>query len=140
MVTMKMHYFTRLAQLAAWASLALLAYLTLAHVGVVYTIYFKLSPLFLNVGMKEYVAVEHFVAFGLFGILFCSAYPKRVILICFIVFGSAIALELMQTLTLDRHGTFLDALEKMAGGACGIFLTKTILNFWQRRAQPELSP
>ena len=127
-----MHKFTRSAQFAAWASISLISYLTLAHVGLVYSVYFKLSPLLLNIGMKKYVVVEHFAAFTLFGALFCSTYPKRTLMVFFVVFGSAIALELMQTLTPDRHATFVDAIEKLAGGACGIFVTKAALNFWQR--------
>jgi len=40
-------------------------------------------------------------------------------------------LELTQTLTPDRHGTLIDALEKMAGGAIGIMLTKIAQRKWQ---------
>jgi hypothetical protein len=54
-------------------------------------------------------------------------------MVCCVVFGSAITLELMQTLTPDRHGTLLDALEKIAGGACGILIAKAVLNFWNQR-------
>jgi VanZ family protein len=127
------HSFSRLTELAAWASIGLIAYLTLAHIGVVYSIYFRLAPWLLNVGIGKYVAAEHFGAFALFGALCFLAYPKRILMICLIVFGSAIILELMQTLTPDRHGTLLDALEKIAGGGCGIFIAKTMFMFWQRR-------
>jgi VanZ family protein len=112
-------------------SIGLIAYLTLAHVGLVYLIYFRLAP-WLNVGIGKYVAIEHFVAFAFFGALCCLAYPKRILMICLIVFGSAIVLELLQTLTPDRHGTLLDAIEKIAGGACGILFTKTMLTLLQR--------
>ena len=54
-------------------------------------------------------------------------------MVCCVVLGSAIALELMQTLTPDRHGTLLDAAEKIAGGACGILTAKALLNFWNQR-------
>jgi hypothetical protein len=129
---MKICNFSRLAQPVAWASIVFIAYITLAHVGLVYSIYSRAAPLLLNIGMRKYAAIEHFVAFGLFGALFCFAYPKRVLMVCFIVVGSAIALELMQMLTPDRHGTLLDALEKIAGGASGIFMTKTLINLWRR--------
>jgi hypothetical protein len=36
-------------------------------------------------------------------------------------------LEILQTTTPDRHGTWVDALEKMAGGAAGIALAKGIV-------------
>jgi VanZ like family len=130
---MKTHSFTQLARLAAWVSIVSIAFLTLAHVGLVYSIYFKLAPLLLNIGMRKYALIEHLVAFALFGALFCAAYPDRIFMVCFIIFGSALALEFMQTLTPDRHGTFLDAFEKIAGGACGICTTKTLLGFWRRR-------
>ena len=121
----------RLAQVIAWAAIAVIAYFTLAHVGLIYSIYFKLSPLLLNIGIRKYAAVEHFVAFAVLGALFCCAYPKRVWMICFIVFGSAIALELFQTMTPDRHGT--DALQKISGGAFEISAAKAILNSRHQR-------
>jgi VanZ family protein len=99
----------------------------------VYSIYFKLAPLLMHVGMSRYAAIEHVVAFALFGALFSFAYPKRIAIVCCFVFGSAIALEYMQTLTADRHGTILDALQKLAGGAFGVFTTKTMLKVWNQK-------
>src|SRR6185312_2807987 len=119
----------RMAQVIAWSAIAVIAYLTLAHVGLIYSIYFKLSPLLLNIGVRKYAAVGHFVAFALLGTLFCCAYPKRVLMVCFVVFGSAIALELMQTMTPDRHGTLVDAVQKVAGGAFGIVAGRAVLIF-----------
>jgi hypothetical protein len=63
--------------------------------------------------------------------LFTVAYPRRLILVLCVVGGSAVILELAQTLTPDRHGTLIDALEKMAGGAIGIMLTKIAQRKWQ---------
>lgn len=88
----------------AWESIILIAYATLANVGLVYSI-----------------------AFAVVGALFSFAYPRRAILVCCIVFGGAALLEILQTLTLDRHGTLVDELEKMAGGVSGIFIAKGIL-------------
>jgi VanZ family protein len=130
---MEIRHFTRWAQLFAWASIAVIAYLTMTRVGLVYSIYYDLSPMLLHLGMKKFAVIEHFVAFALFGALLCAAYSKRVLMVCCIVFGSAITLELMQTLTPDRHGTLLDALEKIAGGGCGILIPKAVLNFWNQR-------
>jgi hypothetical protein len=134
---MEMRHFIRLIQIAAWASFAVIAYLTLAHVGLVYSIYFKLAPLLSHIGMREFDAVEHFLAFALFGALLCAGYPKHVSLICVVVFGSAMMLEFLQTLTPDRHGTVLDAIEKITGGACGILGTRAGLNYWQKRRRVE---
>jgi VanZ family protein len=79
--------------------------------------------------MGTYAHVEHMIAFAMVGALFSFAYPRRTILVCSIVFGGAALLEFLQTLTPDRHGTLIDALEKMAGGAVGILLARGILQF-----------
>jgi hypothetical protein len=125
-------HFTWLVRLSAAMLIGMIAYLTLAHVGIVYSIYYRLAPWLLHVGVGKHVAIEHFSAFGLFGALCCLACPKRIMPVCIMVFGSVIALELLQNLTPDRHGTLLDAAEKIAGGACGILLGKTIFEIWQR--------
>ena len=52
------------------------------------------------------------------------AYPKRLLMVCCIVLGGAALLEIAQTLTPDRHGTLIDAVEKIVGGAVGIALVK----------------
>jgi hypothetical protein len=75
----------------------------------------------------------HIIAFGLLGALFTFAYPKRLLLVSCIVLGGALLLEIAQTLTPDRHGTLIDALEKIAGGAGGIVLVRAIQHFWQQR-------
>jgi VanZ family protein len=115
---------SRLITVAAWVSITVIAYATLTHVGFVYSIYFKLSPILMRPAMRNYAHFEHIIAFALVGMLFGFAYPRRTILVCCIVFGGAALLEILQTLTPDRHGTLVDALEKMAGGAAGIFLAR----------------
>jgi hypothetical protein len=100
---------------------------TLTPVGFVYSIYFKLSPILMRPEMRNYAYVEHILAFAVVGVLFSLAYPGRTILVCCIVFGGAALLEILRTLTPDRHGTLPDALEKIAGGVAGIFLTRRML-------------
>ena len=112
--------------IAAWASVAVLAYATLAHVGFVYSIYFKLAPFLLQADMRTYVHFEHVIAFMIFGGIFAFAYPKRIIFVCCVVFLSAVILEYLQTFTPDRHGTLIDAFEKIVGGALGIFAARAI--------------
>jgi VanZ family protein len=129
----------RLITAAAWVSIIAIAYATLAHVGFVYSIYYKLSPILMRVEMTTYAHLEHIIAFAVVGALFSFAYPRRTILVCCIVFGGAALLEILQTLTPDRHGTLVDALEKMAGGAAGIFLARSILQFGSGRG-PQGSP
>ena len=74
--------------------------------------------------MQTFAHFEHVIAFVVLGALFGFAYPKRTFLVCSIVFGAAALLEILQTLTPDRHGTLIDAFEKIAGSAVGICLAK----------------
>jgi VanZ family protein len=119
----------RLITAAAWVSIIAIAYATLAHVGFVYSIYYKLSPILMRPEMRTYVHLAHIIAFAVVGALFSFAYHRRTILVCCIVLGGSALLEILQTLTPDRHGTLVDALEKMAGGAAGIFLARSTLQF-----------
>ena len=110
-----------------------IAYATLTRVGFVYAIYYKLAPIFMRPEMKTYARFEHVLAFAFLGALFTFAYPRRFLLVCCIVLGSAALLEIAQTLTPDRHGTMMDALEKIAGGGAGILLTRFIRHCWSDR-------
>jgi VanZ family protein len=112
-----------LLAIAAWACLAFIVYATLSPIQDRPTV---ASP-----------HVEHVAAFAITGGLFCLAYPKRIILVCLIVLGSAVLLEYGQTLTPDRHGAILDALEKMAGGVLGICAGRAALYFWPGSPHPE---
>jgi VanZ family protein len=123
----------RFIAVAAWACIAVLAYATLAHVGFVYSIYFTLAPFLKQVDMRTYAHFEHVIAFAVFGAIFAFAYPKRIIFACCVVFLSAVILEYLQTLTSDRHGTLIDAFEKIVGGALGIFAAHVVLWSTQTR-------
>ncbi|WKA30609.1 VanZ family protein [Bradyrhizobium roseum] len=127
----------RIAVVAAWVAVIAIAYATLTHVGFVYAIYFKLAPYLMRPAMQTYAHFEHIIAFAFLGALFGIAYPKRPILVCIIVLGAAAMLEIMQTMTPDRHGTWIDALEKMAGGAAGIAIAKAVQ--WLRSAKDKPS-
>ena len=120
---------SRLITVAAWVAIIAIAYATLTKVGFVYAIYFKLAPFLMRPEMRTYARLEHVVAFAILGTLFSLAYPRRTILVCCVVFGAAAALEIAQTLTPDRHGTLIDAFEKIAGGAAGILFARTIQHF-----------
>jgi VanZ family protein len=122
----------KLITVAAWVSITVIAYATLTHVGFVYSVYFKLSPILMRPEMRNYAHFEHIISFAVVGVLFTFAYPRRTILVCCIVFGGAALLEILQTLTPDRHGTLVDALEKMAGGVAGIFLATGMLQLADR--------
>ena len=54
-----------------------------------------------------------------------------------IVIGSAVAFELLQTLTPDRHGTVVDATEKIVAGCAGIAAVR-LVQFVIRSAKREV--
>ncbi|WNV12386.1 VanZ family protein [Tardiphaga sp. 709] len=90
----------------AWTTLALIAFATLSPIG--------LRPHFGG------VSLERFGAFALVGLLFGLAYPRHLWFVLTLVGGAAVALEVLQHLTPDRHGEVRDALVKLAGGVTGI--------------------
>jgi hypothetical protein len=124
---------TPLFVLVAWVALIAVAYATLARADVINDIYFRLSPLLMRPDRVTYGLIVHFLAFAALGALFGLAYPRRLALVCFIVVGGAVALEALQTLTLDRHGTVVDGLEKLAGGLAGIALGRAATRHTERR-------
>jgi hypothetical protein len=128
---------SRLITIAAWVAVIAIAYATLTHVGFVYAIYFKLAPILMGPEMRTYAHFEHVLAFALLGALFAFAYPHKLLLVCSVVIGGAVVLELAQTMTPDRHGTMVDALEKMAGGAAGILLARMTHRLWFAKDQPS---
>lgn len=99
----------RLFLIAGWLTLAFVAFVTL---GPIYDRPEMAAP-----------HLEHFAGFFMLGSVFVLAYPNRPVLVILLVVGSAVVLEGLQLLTPDRHGRVVDALMKMAGGACGITLT-----------------
>jgi len=127
---------SRLVTAAAWIAVIAIAYATLTHVSFVYAIYFKLSPFLMRPAMQTYAHFEHVIAFAILGALFGFAYPRHLMLVCGIVFCAAALLEILQTMTPDRHGTLIDALEKIAGGAAGIIFARTARRIWSAKRRP----
>jgi hypothetical protein len=119
----------RTIQILAWAFFAVIIFATLTHVGFAYSMYYALAPWLLRPQIKAYALFEHVIAFAVLGAAFTLAYPRRVFLVCGLVFGAAVTLEYLQTLTPDRHGTFIDALEKLVGGAIGVLAARAFLHF-----------
>ena len=112
--------FHKLITVAAWVFLAFIAYATI-------------SPIQDRPSLPMPSSFEHLAAFAVLGALFCLVYPRHIALVCLIVFGSAVVLEIMQQLTPDRHGRIQDVIEKMTGGAVGIAASQAILYFEQAR-------
>lgn len=109
----------KFALLAAWGLLAFIAYATVA-------------PIQDRPSLPASTSIEHIAAFVVLGIAFCAAYPRRLALVCAIVLGSAVLLELFQLVTPDRHGRIEDAIEKMAGGILGVLVGWVLLRIVSR--------
>lgn len=110
--------FHKLMAMAAWALFAFITYATV-------------SPIQDRPTLPTSSSFEHLAAFAILGATFCLAYPRRIALVCLIVLGGAVLLEIMQFLTPDRHGRIQDAIEKMAGGALGIVAGLLIISIAQ---------
>jgi VanZ family protein len=106
----------KLIAIAAWGALAFIAFATL-------------SPIQHRPTLSGSASLEHVAAFAALGILFCLAYPRQTMLVCLVVLGAAVLLEVLQLLTPDRHGRIMDALEKVLGGAIGIMAGRLVLYF-----------
>lgn len=105
---------------AAWALLFFVTYATV-------------SPIQARPSLPTSSSIEHVAAFACVGVLFCLAYPRRIALVCLIVLCSAFMLELVQLLMPGRHARIQDAIEKLAGGAMGIWAGRAVLCFEQAR-------
>ena len=108
----------------AWGLIILLAYITLGRVELVHAIYFKLAPWIGKPSVERYALVEHMAAYALLGGLLSFAYPRRPLALGCLLLAGVVLLEFLQTLTPDRHGTFIDAREKIAGGWLGIIVAR----------------
>jgi hypothetical protein len=106
--------FHKLTAVAAWSLLGFIVYATI-------------SPIQARPTLFTPPSFERLSGFMVLGALFCLAYPRHIWLVCLIVLGSAVLLELAQLLTPNRHGRIQDAAIKMTGGAIGIVAGRAIL-------------
>jgi VanZ family protein len=112
--------FHKLIAAAAWACLIFITYATLTSIDA--------RPELTGPGFYKalFTVLERFGAYALLGLLFRLAYPRHVGLVCLIVFGSAVILELLQIVVPDRDARVIDAIEKLAGGAAGILVGRAL--------------
>lgn len=123
----------RLITVAAWSSLAFIAYATLSPLNERPEI--DVGTLFLFSHFDQYIA------YVTMGCLFGLTYPRKTLLVCFLVLGCAVLLELAQLLTPDRHARVSDAIRKLIGGAFGIAFAHLIsLRIASRRRAENSSP
>jgi VanZ family protein len=123
---------------AAWVSVGAAIYATLSKLELVYRLYDLLAPFMNYPSMQTYAIIEHVVVYGVIGMLFGFIYPQSLLRVCFFLFLFIGCLEVFQTYTPDRHGTFRDAAEKMMGGAAGVILMAIALRL--RRTKPTAEP
>jgi VanZ family protein len=76
------------------------------------------------------VLIEHLGAFGLLGFLFAASHPKKPIVVCAIVLGSAILLELLQLLVPDRDARIIDAVQNWQAAALEYWLDNGCLHLF----------
>jgi VanZ family protein len=89
-----------------------------------------LSPVYLRPRLLEnepalIVILEHVGAFAVMGFLFSLSY-SRIKLVCFLVLGSAVILELLQLVVPDRDARVIDAVKKLIGGGVGIIAARIL--------------
>jgi VanZ family protein len=107
---------------SAWSCLVFIIYATLSSIDA--------RPV---IAGGFFTVAERFGAYAVLGLLFCLAYPRHLTFVCIIVFGSAVALELLQNLVPDRHARLLDAMEKLLGGTAGIVLAGILQSSFGRK-------
>jgi len=113
--------FRKSIAVASWACLLFIVYATLSsHSG---------RPGLTSAESELTIFIERFGAYALLGCLFCLTFPHRVVLVCVIVFGSAVLLEFLQIFVPDRDARVVDALVKLAGGFVGISFAKAVQAF-----------
>jgi hypothetical protein len=99
---------------AAWAYFAFIVFTTLSSLGA--------RTELPTSGFEDFfTVVERFGGYAILGLLFCLAYPGNLSFACILVFGSAVVLELLRDYSPDTGAAYIDFLEKLFGGAAGIF-------------------
>jgi VanZ family protein len=114
---------------AAWLLLVFIAHATLTSI--------EARPELHSGGFYKafFTVLERFGAYAVLGLLFYLAYPRQVGLVCLLVFGSAVFLEILQIFVPDRDARVVDALEKMAGGAAGMLAARAVLALARHRSR-----
>ena len=121
----------KLAPMTAWACLLFVASATLSPI--------YLRPRLMETEPALIVILEHVGAFAVIGFLFSVIYT-RTTLVCLLVLGSAVILELLQLVVPDRDARVIDAVEKLIGGGVGIIAAKIMRSLIFADSEPEPAP
>lgn len=108
-------------RILAWLLLAAIAFVTLSPIG--------LRPV---TGFSP--NYERLFAFAAVGFAFALAYPRHIWLVLALVVGAAIALELLQLVTVGRHGRVIDVVAKLLGGGIGVTAGALVRPLWSKLA------
>lgn len=103
-----------LFRLAAWSSLLVLVAVTL-------------SPIGWRPHTVTFVGLDRATAFGVAGVVFAIAYPRRFLSLALFLMAAAFFIEMLQWISPTRHARIADALVKSVGSVAGIGLGKTAL-------------
>jgi VanZ family protein len=125
------HMLHKLAPTTAWACLLFVASVTLSPA--------YLRPRLMETEPALIVILEHVGAFAVIGFLF-SVTNTRTTLVCLLVLGSAVILELLQLVVPDRDARVIDAVEKLIGGGVGIIAAKIMCPLIFADSEPEPAP
>ena len=85
------------------------------------------------------VILEHVGAFAVIGFLF-SVTHTRTTLVCLLVLGGAVILELLRLVVPDRDARVIDAVEMLIGGGVGIIAAKIMRQLIFRDSEVEPAP
>jgi VanZ family protein len=85
------------------------------------------------------VIFEHVGAFAVMGFLFSLTY-SRTTLVCLLVLGTAVILELFQLVVPDRDARVIDAVEKLIGGGLGIIAARIMYPHIFADSEPQPAP
>lgn len=110
---------TILLRAAAWLSLAAIVLATVVPIG-------------LRPSTATPVALERFAAYAVVAFLFCSAYPRRILVAVVFVMAVAGALELAQFLSPTRHPRFSDLFVKIVGVGFGALVSVSAASLRRR--------
>ena len=128
---MRIHVLHKLVSMSAWACLLFVASVTLSPA--------YLRPRLMETETALIVSLEHVGAFAVIGFLFSVAF-SRTTLVCILVLGSAVILELLQLVVPDRDARVIDAVQKLIGGGAGIIAARIMCVLIFADSEPEPAP
>lgn len=91
-----------------------------------------LSPIDFRPRSSLPVSLERAGAFAVAGLVFALAYPRRIWLAAAVLLLGLVSLEILQQVSIDRHGRLDDALVKAAGAFLGLGAGWLITTSWRR--------